>query len=147
MKTATFGTISHATMRPQDLIPCFLEELASLGGTIISDIPSSTFDGLSDDHPYWVSESASEYLAELFDALQEHAPDYSYFGAHCGDGSDYGFWPDEEFLTSPEDFDVTKTDDYPGDNEHGAYLVVNDHGNATYGYQDADGWHTVWDIV
>ena len=38
-------------------------------------------------------EKAEEYLNEyLWDYMNQIAPDGFYFGAHPGDGSDYGFW-------------------------------------------------------
>jgi hypothetical protein len=33
---------------------------------------------------------------EIWDAMNEIAPDGYYFGAHEGDGADYGFWFAEE---------------------------------------------------
>ena len=111
------GTIIHATCRPQDLIPAFLEELRihdkGRSEKIFSGIawrynetdPSCIsyaaedryVDGIEndDDHPWWNSEEASWVLEELFDALNEHAPEGCYFGAHEGDGSDFGFWEHE----------------------------------------------------
>ena len=29
---------------------------------------------------------------DMWDAMQEIAPEGHYFGAHVGDGADYGFW-------------------------------------------------------
>lgn len=98
------GTVIRATMRPQDLIPCFLTELRSYdvkaAEKIAADVPHAQImtDAvtLDDDHPWWHSEEASEILIELFDALNEHAPEGMYFGAHPGDGSDYGWWGIDE---------------------------------------------------
>ena len=38
------------------------------------------------------SETASEIVTELFDRLNEYAPDGCAFGANEGDGADFGFW-------------------------------------------------------
>jgi hypothetical protein len=43
--------------------------------------------------PWWDSEDSDELLTQLFDALNACAPEGHYFGAHSGDGSDFGFWP------------------------------------------------------
>lgn len=40
-------------------------------------------------------EMLTHLLGALFDALDEVAPDGMYFGAHPGDGSDFGFWAEE----------------------------------------------------
>jgi hypothetical protein len=85
------GTVSHGTMRAEDLIPTFLDELetrdAAAHATILAEYPG--------DIDY-ESEDAEYMLEALFDALNACAPNGHYFGAHVGDGSDYGFWACEE---------------------------------------------------
>ena len=81
------GTIIHGTMRPEDLIPAFRAELERIdaiaeGSIVPADDPES--------------DDGQEELIELFDALDRYAPEGMYFGAHPGDGADYGFWPIEE---------------------------------------------------
>jgi len=45
----------------------------------------------------WYSEMMSWILNEdIWDAMNDITPDGCYFGAHPGDGSDYGFWQVEE---------------------------------------------------
>jgi len=90
------GSISHGTMRPQDLIPAFLEVLKKLDPAKHAEL--SAYVGDEDDNsPWWDSEDASMLLNEdLFNALNACAPDGWYFGSHPGDGSDYGFWECEE---------------------------------------------------
>ena len=38
------------------------------------------------------SDDAAGLLESLFDMLEGCSPEDYYFGAHPGDGSDYGFW-------------------------------------------------------
>lgn len=94
-KAATPGSVSWGTMRPQDLIPRFLEELKGLDedryAEYMERIPEDAWD--DEEHSWWTSEDASDLLHELFDVLDEYAPEGYYFGSHPGDGSDYGFWP------------------------------------------------------
>ena len=88
MKELLNQTISHGTMRPEDLIPKFLEVLEELNPEI------------SESAKRWnelaIQEVQSQFLSELFDLLNEEAPEGFYFGSHPGDGSDYGFWQMEE---------------------------------------------------
>lgn len=103
------GTVIHGTMRPEDLIPRFIETLDEL-------IEASTFKAGA-DHPirverigrtnsmvgpierrmkgpgYYESEDHQWDLESLFDLLEQWAPEGHTFGAHEGDGSDFGFWP------------------------------------------------------
>ena len=103
MITQITGTVSHGTMRPQDLIPAFLDCLADVDPAAYEQIMVCPFSFVpdyvmdeGDDSEWWDSEDASYKLEELFDALDAAAPDGYYFGAHPGDGSDYGFWACEE---------------------------------------------------
>jgi hypothetical protein len=88
MKELLNQTISHGTMRPEDLIPKFLEILEKLNPKI------------SESAKRWnelaIQEVQSQFLSELFDLLDQEAPEGFYFGSHPGDGSDYGFWQMEE---------------------------------------------------
>jgi len=94
------GTISHGTLRPQDLIPAFLEALRTLNPAAYDQLmfgsghpPIPAYALEDEDAEWWHSEDASWVLESLGDALDESAPEGHYFGAHEGDGSDFGFWP------------------------------------------------------
>lgn len=81
------GTIIHGTMRNADLIPAFRRELERIDAIAEGAIVPAE-DPDSDD--------GCEELNELFDVLDRYAPEGMYFGAHPGDGSDFGFWPIED---------------------------------------------------
>lgn len=89
-------SVSHGTMHPKHLIPVFLDVLKTYApekyNAYVKENPEVLdLDGIDDETLGYVVE-------ELFDKLNEIAPDGTYFGSHPGDGSDYGFWsvdPDE----------------------------------------------------
>ena len=110
-------SLSHATMREEDLIPAFCSFLRENNpkalDAIQSDYPELPWEGdnlvfeesyLWNDsaYPCWnlsgkIGESVSFLLNEtLFDGLNNIAPEGCYFGSHPGDGSDFGFWECEE---------------------------------------------------
>lgn len=114
---AELGSISCGTLRPEDLIPAFVdaldslrEELSAPGAT--TELPVDTMArasrvGRIDDllgaierrmesNGYYESEEAGYDLEKLTEALNEFAPPNAYFGAHWGDGADFGFWPSED---------------------------------------------------
>ena len=101
--SAANTSISHGTLRLQDLLPAFLdavEEYApshyeAIALQSFSFIPSHVLDE-GDDSRWWDSEEAQWKLEELTSILEEHAPEGCYFGAHEGDGSDFGFWQASE---------------------------------------------------
>lgn len=99
----TCGSISHATMRPQDLIPAFMRLLCEHHPNRAAELffmyPAlrKAVKEFDEKDPWFESEEASLLLNEdIFDALNECAPEGCYFGSHPGDASDYGFWPDKE---------------------------------------------------
>lgn len=96
-------SISHGTLRTQDLIPAFLDavqeyaqaEYEALMVCPFPPVPAYVYDE-GDDSEWWQSDDASYLLESLFDILNDAAPEGCYFGAHPGDGSDFGFWECEE---------------------------------------------------
>lgn len=133
MTRTNLGSISSGTMLPSDLIPNFVCELKhqkpckhrKLVRDITARLEATEYCA---DAEYFSSDEASEDLESLFNALDEYAPQYFYFGAHCGDGAEFGFWLSENF---DEDFDGLKVSDLsevPSD-YFGEVLVINDHGN------------------
>lgn len=43
-----------------------------------------------------LAEQAAFVLDDIADALDSIAPENAYFGAHWGDGAEFGFWPTDE---------------------------------------------------
>jgi len=106
------GTISEGTHRRRDLIPRFV--------SVLSDIVEESTLEPGADHPsrvrvvgemdsrlgdiernmsldgYYTSDQSDTDLERLFDMMNSYAPDGFYFGAHPGDGADFGFWINEE---------------------------------------------------
>jgi hypothetical protein len=92
------GTVSSGTMRDQDLIPRFLEVLdehAPSKAKELLDLYQNTLEHL-DDESDSDEMARAMLLADLFEALNEIAPEDTYFGASEGDGADYGFWPEPD---------------------------------------------------
>ena len=106
------GSVSHGTLRPQDLMPAFLSALADLRQPIPGNIEATkymeyvgdmfTTAAIDEDDEFWVSEEVQFDMDDLIEALNNNLPPFVYFGTLEGDGSDFGFWPDmdrlEEFI-------------------------------------------------
>lgn len=97
------GTLIHATMRNCDLVPVFLRALRGtkeykhfmLECKRVKDLRVVIDLNASDQDERWLSEAMANFVEDLFDALNNYAPEGYYFGSHPGDGSDYGYWTDE----------------------------------------------------
>jgi hypothetical protein len=108
-RCAYCGTISEGTLSPEDLIPRFVEALAirldelereqhvrgrSLSGEVARALQDLEEVELRTGAPeYYDSEDADEDLEWLQEILGHFAPPGHWFGAHPGDGADFGFWP------------------------------------------------------
>jgi len=106
------GSVSHGTLRPQDLMPAFLSALADLRQPIPGNIEATkymeyvgdmfTTAAIDEDDEFWDSEEVQFDMDDLIEALNNNLPPFVYFGTLEGDGSDFGFWPDmdrlEEFI-------------------------------------------------
>jgi hypothetical protein len=139
------GSISSGTMRPEDLIPVFADHLRRLRGSL----PRAIYDGIRALRGDLDSEDAADILSDLADALGEYAPPYFYFGAHPGDGANYGFWLSESWQQDIRDsggLEVKDTADVPADYS-GEVLHVNDHGNATLYAATRGKLREIWAVV
>nr|DAE30325.1 MAG TPA: hypothetical protein [virus sp. ct5rm7] len=85
-------SVSHGTMRTQDLIPAFMDIIRDTPEYIqmINIVPAYAMEDKEAD--WWNSIEATEFLESLFDILDIYSPEGYYFGTHPGDGSDYGYW-------------------------------------------------------
>lgn len=103
----TIGSISHGTLRPEDFLRVFSEELERVSpdlqdcgqrdAKIIAEAREILAHPSAATGSLYITPSMSERIewcvADLIDALDCYAPSGMYFGAHVGDGSDFGFWP------------------------------------------------------
>lgn len=96
MSTPTItGTISHGTLRPEDLIPAFETTLRALGGRP-SESDTETLERFHDDTIPQTGEDLDdihEWLLEsLGDSIEALLPEGWRFGTLEGDASDFGIW-------------------------------------------------------
>jgi hypothetical protein len=103
-------SLSHATMCPEDLIPSFLDFLREIKGMDV-DVDNCAAAMIEEANELFINnaedwnpkkndryEEAAYLLEDIYNLLNAIAPDHCIFGAHEGDGSDYGFWTDEGSL-------------------------------------------------
>lgn len=90
------GSVVSGTLCSEDLFPALLAVLCDLDeehfyADLVVDCARIIVNGeYNTDEAYWILNE------ELFDALNAFAPEDYYFGAHPGDGADFGFWECEE---------------------------------------------------
>lgn len=105
------GSISHGTLRHEDLLRTFADSLRNLAAVqpqrnethlALARDADAMVDRLASDQPFEADEP-SELISDLFDALEAYSPAGHHFGAHEGDGSDFGWWPNEEEMDGWEE--------------------------------------------
>lgn len=98
------GTLISGTHNEGQLVAAFLSELEDLNPPKAASIRNHYGLGFIErvcspggmDYPTTGETDRAGWLMEdLYDALDECAPDGHYFGAHPGDGADFGFWEAE----------------------------------------------------
>lgn len=142
--SAQIGSVSSGTMLPEDLLSAFTSELEWIGDESNAELIAEANALLETEEdnrgPGWEDDTTA-IVDELFDALNEHAPAYCYFGAHEGDGADYGFWPSWDSIDELPKFNDLA--DVPDDIAED-FTVVNDHGNVSIYGADRQ---LIWDCV
>lgn len=87
------GTLIHGTLRLEDLIPAFIAELRVMEA---ESLKLDEIERTMEDPLYFDGDEAPEDCLWIMDRLDKYAPDGMYFGAHPGDGSDFGWWTVDE---------------------------------------------------
>lgn len=152
-----FGTVSHGTMRSEDLIPSFCDIIRHLHGTLPLNLYKQVREynasrNQFDENGYRIEGTFddAELVSDLTDYLQLLAPPYFYFGSHPGDGADYGFWMYESVADDVKEnggIVVDDTSEVPK-GFNGEVLHVSDHGNATLYYTNKRGkLRQIWGVV
>lgn len=149
------GSISHGTLRPEDLLPAFADTLESFNPSddLVQEA-RKVWEDLGNDKPD-ADELASEIINDLIDTIQCFCPPFVYFGAIEGDGSGFGFWPDIDSLEEARRYAIMKDADYwtlPDDyeflEEDNVWVHVNDHGNVTVlTNNDGEPGEVIWECV
>ena len=100
------GSVSSGTHRPEDLIKAFSDELAAikvLTPRLVSEARAWLAGDVEDAEPqvqnldddelgnYWL-DRGYELVQDLQSELNHLTPEGFYFGSHCGDGADFGWW-------------------------------------------------------
>ena len=131
--TLDIGSVSSCTMRTEDLIPAFVWECNHLRLSRSERATVREIEKRMRAPDYYDSEDSDYDLNEdPFTILDSHCPPYCYFGAHEGDGSDYGVWfaseSFDEDCRSGEVLKVSDLGEVPAGHS-GMVAQVSDHGN------------------
>ena len=124
--------LSHATMRTEDLIPSFMYFLQSVADqceitkevyTIQDEVDKLELEEHKGYGTYYKDQETASYILneDIWDLLNEIAPEFCYFGSHEGDGAAYGFWTSDEALS---EYILGELDNIDSDRE---YMFIPDY--------------------
>lgn len=155
---AELGSICSGSLRPEDLIPAFTDALEGIKLRLARLVIDTMTAEEAEDIKAAIDE-IDELLSDvpgnlddvdaLTDKLSEYAPPFCYFGAHEGDGADFGFWFSRDSFNDAcrygEVLKLSAGDEWPDELGEAEYVAeVTDHGNVTLYSRD----HTeIWSIV
>jgi hypothetical protein len=153
LRNSNIGSVSCGTMRDEDLIPAFVSELERQKPLRREHRKRLTRIQRWMDRPNYYTanhegaETEATYDLEwLFEALDCYSPAYFSFGAHPGDGADFGFWLSECFMGDFDGLKVSDLSEVPT-GYTGEVLQVSDHGNMSlYAYSRGRG-RELWAVV
>lgn len=88
------SSVSYGTLRPADVARSLLSVLRDTPQylQIINYIPCYAWDNPDD---IWWQDVGLIVLEDIFETLNLYAPEGYYFGAHDGDGADFGYWKNQ----------------------------------------------------
>lgn len=140
MKYASLGSVSSGTMRDKDLLAAFAFELAYQMKRQATRFPRRAYRKLINDAKRRlrlmekqgspIEYDAGSLVSDMFEALNDFAPPYAYFGSVEGDGADFGYWMTSDLDECFDGLKVSDTSEVPY-GYRGEVLHVNDHGNCT----------------
>ncbi len=140
MHKPTIGSISSGTLKTENLLKAFANELERLCTfpkhadlLLEANYRVASLSGLRES-----SEATSKVVNDLQDVLNDYAPPFCYFGTLEGDGADFGFWPDrdaiQELIANGEVVKQTAhldNNQVIHNNDENVGIEINDHGNIT----------------
>ena len=138
--TLPIGTVSEGTLRDEDLFDEFLWMAKSIR---LSRDERQVVRTLEINVPQ-DEEALGEAVGKLTNILENHVPDYCYFGALEGDGACFGVWVDWPSIEQAR-LDGEIATRSASINQYA--LEVNDHGNATLYRRAGTRWVEVWAVV
>ncbi len=96
------GTLIHGTLRDEDLLQAFADELARIDIKRFDEVIkpdahlfAESANLTTEEIVEALGEDVTDVINDLMDALNEYAPYGYYFGSIEGDGSDFGFWEEQ----------------------------------------------------
>jgi hypothetical protein len=149
---ASFGDVSTGTLRTEDLLSSFADELAyqlgrqsrrfkrieyrSMIREAASIIRANDFD----------TDEASFLVEAMQEALDIFAPPLGYFGTIEGDGASFGYYVQADAI---EEYDGRKVKDLSEIEAgyRGEFMLINDHGNVSLYTKNSRREKLIWAIV